>query len=71
MASNLADVGDSPSQPKDIDFPKRAFGQTKLVFRSFQSSWFAKWGWLHYDAASDIAFCHTGVRALKSGKMQK
>ena len=71
MANNIIipEVGETPNQPRDFNFPKLDFGQTNPVFRSFQSSWFLKWGWLHYDAASDVAFCHICIRALKSGKM--
>ena len=40
------------------------------VVQSFQPACFSKWGWLHYDALSDVAYCHKCVRALKSGKMK-
>ena len=64
------DVGETPNQPRNFKFPKRTFGKTTRVIRSFQAAWFAKWGWLHYNASSDVAYCHTCVCALKSGKMK-
>ena len=39
------------NQPHDFSFPQRQFGKFKIVYRSFQSQWFHKWKWLHYDAA--------------------
>ena len=66
----MPDVGETPTQPKDFKFPKRAFGVSKPVFRSFQPSWFTKWDWLHYDESKDVAYCFTCVRALKTGKLK-
>ena len=65
----LPNVGDTANQPLDFNFPKREFGKTKVVRRSFQAQWFAKWPWLHYDSARDLAFCHTCVSAVASGKL--
>ena len=40
----------TPHQPgPSFKFPKHSFGKTKIVERSFQQSWFAKWPFLHYD----------------------
>jgi len=50
-------IGDKASQPSSFSFPKRKFGEKNPVYRSFQSSWFKKWPWLHYDQANDKAFC--------------
>lgn len=50
-------------------FPKREFGKTIIVKRSFQSQWFSKWQWLHYDESRDLAFCHTCIKAVKSKKI--
>ena len=33
-------------------------------------SWFNKWQWLHYESTTDLAFCHTCVTAIKTGKMK-
>ena len=70
MEVYLPDVGETPNQPKDFKFPKRAFGVSKPVFRSFQPSWFTKWDWLHYDESKDVAYCFTCVCALKTGKLK-
>ena len=40
-----------------------------MVKHSFQSQWFKKWQWLHYDEAQDLAFCHICATARKTGKM--
>jgi hypothetical protein len=53
-----------PSQPTEVVFPWRLFGKTNL---SFQSSWFSQWKWLHYDAASDLAYCFICVKAIQTG----
>ena len=52
-----------------FNFPKRQFG---IVNRSFQSQWFQKWRWLHYDKSRDLAYCncHICVVAIKTGKMK-
>ena len=51
-----------------LDFKSR---QPKLLVSdpSFQAHWFGKWRWLHYDSCRDLAFCHTCVTALKTGKL--
>ena len=69
--ADVCDVGDKPNQPSSFNFPKRKFGATKPVFRSFQSSWFNKWPWLHYDQAEDRVFCHACVQALKKGSVTR
>ena len=38
----------SAHQARSFRFPKRQFGKSKLVFRSFPVSWFDSWQWLHY-----------------------
>ena len=70
FGQNLPDVGDKPHQPLSFSFPKREFGKTIIVKRSFQSQWFIKWQWLHYDQSRDLAFCHTCVMAVKSKKIR-
>ena len=54
----LPNVGEAGNQPLDFNYWKREFGKTKVVRRAFQAQWFAKWPWLHYDTAQDLAFCH-------------
>ena len=66
---DLPEIGDEPHQP-NISFPKREFGKTNIVKRSFQWQWFSKWKWLHYDIERDLAFCHTCVEAVKTGKVK-
>ena len=53
-----------PNQPKNFKFPSRVFGNQKLN-RSFQPSWFESYKWLHYDVASDSAFCFTCIKAIQ------
>ena len=60
------DSEDKPNQPPHFQFPKREF---EIVKRLFQAHWFGKWRWLHYDSCRDLAFCHTCVTALKTGKL--
>ena len=54
-----------PSNQKKIKFPKRSFGKTKTVYRSFQAAWFDRWSWFHHDASHDKTFCHVYVTAYK------
>ncbi len=74
MAAALAssaglDIADSPRQPgPDFKFPKRSFGKTKIVYRSFQQSWFSKWRFLHYREDNDTVFCHTCLKMFKEKK---
>ena len=55
------------NQHKTFKFPQRSFGQTNPAKRSFQSSWFAKGTWLHYDEANDLAYCHVCMVAYRDG----
>ena len=65
----LPDFGsdNKPNQSPQFDFPKREFGKTWPVKRAFQSQWFIKWKWLHYDCSRDLVFCHICIPALKGG----
>ena len=47
------DLSDEAHQPKKFNFPKREFGKTKVIKRSFQPSWFEKWPWLYYNESED------------------
>ena len=66
-----ADVRDLPEKPYqpglNFKFPARSFGISKPVNRSFQPGWF---GWIHYDAVSDCAFCFTCCKAARQGKVR-
>jgi len=59
-----------PHQPTNLVFPKRAFGKTKVVYRSFQPSWFKQWPFLHYDESNDVVYCHTCITGFKEKKMK-
>lgn len=70
-SANLSqDVGDNPNQPRVFSFPKGQYGKFKVVHRVFQPQWFEKWKWLHYDKSRYLAFRHTCLMAVKTGKMQ-
>ena len=56
-------------QPTSMYFPKKNYGQTKVVSRSFQSKWYKDWPWLHYIAATDSVLCYTCATAVKQKKL--
>ena len=59
-----------PHQPgPSFSFPKRSFGKTKVVQRSFQASWFRSWTWIHYEEATDTALCYLCSKAIKQKKI--
>ena len=64
------DLPESPYQPTNYVFPSRSFGLSKPLKRSFQSSWFSRFHWLHYDASKDCAFCFICCKAIKSNKVR-
>ena len=68
-ATSSSELDLSINQPHYFSFPKRQFGKSKIVYRSFQSQWFHKWKWLHYDAASDAALCYICMNAVQKNKM--
>ena len=45
--------------PASFRFPKREFGNTLVMKRSFQRKWFDRWSWLHYEENLDLVFCFT------------
>ena len=49
-------------QPTDIIFPSREICGVK---RRFSKTWFKNYPWLHYDRASDSAFCFTCIKATR------
>ena len=61
---------DKPHQPRNFAFPCRTFGKKNPVKRSFRSDWYTKWRWLHYDEASDVAFCFYCRKADQEGKLR-
>ena len=59
-----------PHQPQTFNFPKRSFGKSKIVERSFQPGWFQKWPFLHYDESNDSVFCHVCTMSFKLKRMK-
>ena len=55
-----------PIQPTRYNFPVCSFGKARVVRHSFQSEWFNKYSWLHYDEPLYAAFCHGCVTALNT-----
>ena len=70
MASSSTNSESKPHQPRSFNFPSKPFGKTKVVHRSFQSKWFDKYTWLHYDETVDAAYCHTCRKADEQGKLK-
>ena len=66
--SSARDSEARPHQPRSFNFPTRSFGKTKVVSRLFQSKWFDKYKWLHYDEAKDTAYCYTCRMADEQSK---
>ena len=58
---------DEPHQPVNFE---TFFGQKKAVLRSFRSSWFSQWPFLHYNEMKDAAFCHTCLMAFNPIRMK-
>ena len=62
-------IPDSPNQP-ELSFPQRIFGTQK---RSFCSSWYGKYKWLHYLEGTDRVFAiivYLLTNVLKHVKMK-
>ena len=68
--SNRTVTGDQPNQPLLPSFPKQSFRLKSPVFRSFQSSWYKRWPWIHYDQNNDKVFCFTCLKASRLGKLK-
>ena len=56
-----------PNQPLQFDFPKREFGKTRIVKRAFQSQWFGRWWWLHYDCSRDLVVILVSLLSRQGG----
>ena len=69
-ASTRAGLPGKPHQPVGFSYPKREFGKSTVVRRSFQPSWFTRWPWLHYLESEDAVLCHTCACANSEGKLQ-
>ena len=59
-----------PHQPRSFNYPTRTFGKKNPVKRAFRGAWFERWSWLHYDEASDMAFCFLCRKAETEGKLK-
>ena len=67
VMNGYPEFGDAPFQLRSSDcYPNLAFGNSRVVYRSFLPSWYDKYQWLHWDAKRERVFCHTCVRASKS-----
>ena len=64
------DVPDEAFQPTHISFPRRQFGISAPVNRSFQAAWFNRFKWLHYDVGQDSAYCFVCCKAVKERKVE-
>ena len=64
--NDIGDLSAKPHQLRDIYFLPRPFRKQSRVQGSFQSSWLAKWKWLHY-VAKDVR-CFTCCKAMKDGR---
>ena len=69
LGETLPSFGDHPHQPSNFKFPLREFGRKTIVKRAFQSTWFKRWNWLHYDESQDVAFCFPCLKAFKEKKL--
>lgn len=67
--AQIPDLPGVPHQPALFVYPKRSFGQKKVVSRPFQPAWYQSWPWLHYDEEKDAVFCHLCVQGLKQRKI--
>ena len=56
-------------QPLGYYYPKRKFGQTRVVSRSFQAKWYKDWPWLHYVTETDSLLCYTCATAVQQRKL--
>ena len=57
-------------QLKTFHFPKRSFGRSMVVERTFQQGWFNKWPFLHYDECIDSVFCPVCLMSFKLKRMK-
>ncbi len=69
-SSETVSLGENPNQPVFPSYPRRKFGLKSPVFRAFQSSWYKRWPWIHYDQANDCVFCFTCLKAKRLGMLK-
>ena len=56
MHATMKALPEKPHQPRTLCFPKRSFGQKRIVQVAFKAGWFDQWNWLHYDEPGDKRF---------------
>ena len=61
---------EEPHQPRTLCFPKRSFGQNRVVQVAFKAGWFDQWKWLHSGEPGDIAFCHVCAKVEEEGELK-
>ena len=69
IALDASVLPDLPNQPTKCLFLKQSFGKN-VVWCLFQSTWFQKWVWLHYDEIHDKVYCYTCARGFKEKKVK-
>ena len=69
ITCHLELIPDKPNQPQLASFPKVSFGKGSKK-RSFQSSWFDKWPWLHWNESHESVLCHVCIQAVKAGTLR-
>jgi len=69
-ATESFSVLDKPHQPRSFTYLNRTFGKKICVKRSFRSSWYDNWKWLHYNETLDAAFCFYCHKADNEGKLR-
>ena len=68
----LPGIPPTPHQPAVFAFPKRKFGQKKVVEHSFRAEWFKSWPWLHYLEGLDVVlpFLCQGIEGFQDRAAQ-
>ena len=67
---DLPDIPVVSHQPTSLEFSKKAFEKTKVVYYAFQPTWFKQWPFLHYDESKHAVYCHTCISGFKEKKMR-
>ena len=67
---DVQDLPEKPFQPCHYRFPSRLLGKATPVKHTFQSLWFHRFKWIHYDVTLDAAFCFSCCKASKEGKVR-
>ena len=65
----LPNVGEAANQSLDFNYSKRELGKTKVCAQSSSGSMVCQGALATLRTAQDLAFCHTWVTAVASGKL--